>query len=561
MIFLFFFSSRRRHTRCSRDWSSDVCSSDLSSTAGTSSARSRRPISGSGTATRTARLADASYPTASVTRPSALRRVRVADALVGYLFVSPLCVLVLGLVAYPLGNAVWISLTDKYVGYAPRFVGLANYAALARDPIFHKVVWNSAVFTLASVAVKVVLGMLMALALQRALVARSFLRAVLLVPWVIPTVITALTWHWMFNALWGLINVTLQGVGLQREPIAWLGQPATAMAAVITANASRGFPFFGASVGQGGRRVHVPDAGDRGDDRDRHALPDPGGVGGRAWRPRLRLHRPPAPRRRRAVLLDGEHLAEDLRAAPEPHALLLPEPGDPRELQGAPRNDELPDLDPEQRARRRRRHARHRARVEPRGLQPHPHPVSRPAALRDHRAHRLPRPADPALHPALYDPQACRPGEQPLGAPRGVPDVHGSVLHLAPDGILPLDPARPRGGGDGGRRHAARRVPARDPPAHDAGHPGGRALRIHPGVERVPLRPRLRARHRAEDDPGGPERPDVRRHFPVGPADGGGRRDDPAGDRALHLSAALHGRGPHGGRRQGVARIARKLTR
>src|SRR3989449_565538 len=139
-------------------------------------------------------------------------------------------------------------LTDQYVGYAPRFVGLANYAALARDPIFHKVVWNSAVFTLASVAVKVVLGMLMALALQRALVARSFLRAVLLVPWVIPTVITALTWHWMFNALWGLINVTLQGVGLQREPIAWLGQPATAMAAVITANVWRGFPFFGVSL-------------------------------------------------------------------------------------------------------------------------------------------------------------------------------------------------------------------------------------------------------------------------------------------------------------------------
>src|SRR5207249_10183673 len=83
---------------------------------------------------------------------------------------------------------------------------------------------------------------------QRALLARSFLRAVLLVPWVIPTVITALTWHWMFNALWGLINVTLQGVGLQREPIAWLGQPATAMAAVITANVWRGFPFFGVSL-------------------------------------------------------------------------------------------------------------------------------------------------------------------------------------------------------------------------------------------------------------------------------------------------------------------------
>src|SRR2546422_10262090 len=77
----------------------------------------------------------------------------------------------------------------------------------------------------------------------------------------------------------------------------------------------------------------------------------------------------------------------------------------------------------------------------------------------------------------------------------------------------------------------------------------------------VSLRPRLRARHRAEDDPGGPERPDVRRHFPVGPADGGGRRDDPAGDRALHLSAALHGRGPHGGRPPRGDRVARQVKR
>src|SRR2546422_2585723 len=58
----------------------------------------------------------------------------------------------------------------------------------------------------------------------------------------------------------------------------------------------------------------------------------------------------------------------------------------------------------------------------------------------------------------------------------------------------------------------------------------------------VSLRPRLRARHRAEDDPGGPERPDVRRHFPVGPADGGGRRDDPAGDRSEEHTSELQSR-------------------
>lgn len=154
----------------------------------------------------------------------------------------------LALVAYPLGSAVYISLTEKYVGYPARFVGLRNYVDLTVDPVFHKVVWNSAVFTVASVATKLVLGMLMALALDRALFARRVVRGFLLLPWVVPTVITALTWHWMFDALRGFINVSLEGLGLIREPIAWLGQPATAMLAVVTVNIWRGFPFFGVSL-------------------------------------------------------------------------------------------------------------------------------------------------------------------------------------------------------------------------------------------------------------------------------------------------------------------------
>jgi len=184
-------------------------------------------------------------------RPAgALRRIAAAataDASVGYAFVLPLVVLVLALVAYPLASAVYISMTDKYVGYPPRFVGLKNYVALARDPVFHKVVWNSLLFTGASVAVKLVLGMLMALALSRVVAGRALLRGVLLLPWVVPTVITALTWYWMFDAFRGVINVSLLSLGLLDRPVAWLGQPATAMLAVICANVWRGFPFFGVS--------------------------------------------------------------------------------------------------------------------------------------------------------------------------------------------------------------------------------------------------------------------------------------------------------------------------
>jgi multiple sugar transport system permease protein len=190
---------------------------------------------------------DASTST-GLARPAAGRRPFAGDAWVGYLFVTPLVVLVLALVAYPLGSALYISLTEKYVGYPARFVGLKNYLELSRDPVFHKVVWNSALFTIVSVGVKVVIGLGMALALHQAIAARQLVRGVLLLPWVVPTVITALAWHWMFDAQRGLINVSLGRVGLVTEPIPWLGQPATAMAAVIAVNIWRGFPFFGVSM-------------------------------------------------------------------------------------------------------------------------------------------------------------------------------------------------------------------------------------------------------------------------------------------------------------------------
>jgi len=170
------------------------------------------------------------------------------DAGIGYLFVLPLVVFVLLLIAYPLGSAVYLSLTEKYVGYPPRFVGFKNYVALTGDPVFRKVIWNSAVFTVASVTVKLLIGLLMALSLHQALFARRLVRGILLLPWVVPTVITALAWHWMFDALRGFINVSLETLGLIGEPIAWLGQPSTAMMAVVVVNIWRGFPFFGVSL-------------------------------------------------------------------------------------------------------------------------------------------------------------------------------------------------------------------------------------------------------------------------------------------------------------------------
>ncbi len=163
------------------------------------------------------------------------------------LFLLPLFVLVVGLIAYPFGRAIWLSLTDKLVGYPERFVGLRNYEYLLRDDTFHEVVRNTLVFTAGSLALKTLTGLGMALVLNAVGRGRNFFRGLFLLPWITSTVIIALTWRWMFDAFpgRGFFNSVLIDAGLLRRPIAFMADPAGAMLAVIVANWWRGFPFFG----------------------------------------------------------------------------------------------------------------------------------------------------------------------------------------------------------------------------------------------------------------------------------------------------------------------------
>jgi multiple sugar transport system permease protein len=175
--------------------------------------------------------------------------VRRGDTGTAFLFLLPLLVLVVGLIFYPFYRAIWLSLTDKLVGYPERFVGLRNYAYLADDDAFHQVVRNSVVFTTVSVGLKVVTGLAMALVLNGIVRGRSFYRGLFLLPWITSTVIIALTWRWMFDAFpgRGFFNSVLLDLGLMQRPLAFMATPEGAMAAVIVANWWRGFPFFGVS--------------------------------------------------------------------------------------------------------------------------------------------------------------------------------------------------------------------------------------------------------------------------------------------------------------------------
>jgi ABC-type sugar transport system permease subunit len=198
------------------------------------------------------RVGEIGSKTALGSRPGAVRlglkRILGPDWRMGFLFVLPIVILVLSLVAYPFTYAVYLSMTRKFVGMPPVFVGLENYIRLANDGFFLRAIWNSFIFTFGSVIFKLALGLIMALVLTSNIRFRSFFTGVLLVPWVAPTVVSALNFLWIYDGSLGVLNYLITKVfQLRPQGVGWLSEPGTAMASVIFVNIWRGFPFFGIS--------------------------------------------------------------------------------------------------------------------------------------------------------------------------------------------------------------------------------------------------------------------------------------------------------------------------
>jgi ABC-type sugar transport system permease subunit len=162
----------------------------------------------------------------------------------GYLLVLPVCLILLGLVAYPFVYAIYISFTDRVVGNPGKWVGLANYVFLFHWVTFNAAVINTIVLVVVSNAIKLVVGLGVALALHQRLQFRGFFRATVLLPWAMPAFVAFLTWRLLFQPIGGGIDLLLEQVGLINAPIDWLGQRSTAMPAVIIATVWRGFPFW-----------------------------------------------------------------------------------------------------------------------------------------------------------------------------------------------------------------------------------------------------------------------------------------------------------------------------
>nr|WP_237214792.1 sugar ABC transporter permease [Roseomonas sp. NPKOSM-4] len=164
----------------------------------------------------------------------------------GWLFLAPMLVVLALVAGWPLLRTVYFALTDAtLVNLADHdFIGLLNFRLLATDPDWWRAVWNTLFFATVSVTLETLLGLVIALTLNARLRARGPLRAAMLIPWAIPTVVSAQMWGWMLHDQYGVINAVLLSLGVISQPWAWVADPSLAMWAVIAVDVWKTTPFM-----------------------------------------------------------------------------------------------------------------------------------------------------------------------------------------------------------------------------------------------------------------------------------------------------------------------------
>ncbi|NKC32869.1 carbohydrate ABC transporter permease [Falsiroseomonas selenitidurans] len=163
-----------------------------------------------------------------------------------WLFLAPVLAVLLAVAGWPLARTLWFSFTDARLDAmaGAGFIGLENYAWLADDPDWWRAVRNTLVFAGISVMLETLLGLVIALVLNARMPGRGALRAAMLIPWAIPTVVSAQMWGWMLHDQYGVVNALLLGAGLITEPWAWTANPNLALGAVIAVDVWKSTPFM-----------------------------------------------------------------------------------------------------------------------------------------------------------------------------------------------------------------------------------------------------------------------------------------------------------------------------
>ncbi len=170
-------------------------------------------------------------------------RLKVNRNWLGLWFMLPAMGFLIFFLAYPLGLGIWLSFTDAKIGRPGDFIGTENYEWLSDDSIFWLSVTNTLLYTFVASSVKFAVGLYLALLLNENLPFKALLRAAVLIPFIVPTVLSALAFWWIFDAQFSIISWSLRQLGLINHNINFLGDANWARASVIFANIWRGVPF------------------------------------------------------------------------------------------------------------------------------------------------------------------------------------------------------------------------------------------------------------------------------------------------------------------------------
>jgi multiple sugar transport system permease protein len=175
---------------------------------------------------------------------SPLARLENNRNALGLLFMVPAAALLLFFLTYPLGLGVWLGFTDTKVGRGGVWVGLENYEFLFGDSVARLSLFNTIFYTVVASVIKFALGLWLALLLNKHLPFKAFIRAIVLLPFIVPTALSAIAFWWIYDAQFSVISWTLTKLGLIDRYIDFLGEPWNARFSVIAANIWRGVPFI-----------------------------------------------------------------------------------------------------------------------------------------------------------------------------------------------------------------------------------------------------------------------------------------------------------------------------
>jgi multiple sugar transport system permease protein len=174
---------------------------------------------------------------------TALSRLFDNRNFLGLLFMLPAAAILVVFLTYPLGLGVWLGFTDAKVGRGGEWIGIENYEYLVTDSVFTLSVFNTFLYTVVASVIKFGLGLWLALLLNKHIPFKSFIRAIVLLPFIVPTVLSAIAFWWIYDAQFSIVSWTLTRLGLIDQYINFLGEPNWARASTIMANIWRGVPF------------------------------------------------------------------------------------------------------------------------------------------------------------------------------------------------------------------------------------------------------------------------------------------------------------------------------